>query len=344
MPIVSPVAGFSTSIPADTAPGALMARVYCPDQGAASRSSTITSRPGPPVPEPAAVVAGEEPEQAEPERDQREDQADEATTGAAEPQPRRAVVVLDPDRDQAHARRLPGGRPEDQQVGGSEHDPGAEPEDEPRSRDPVGVAERGDDEAEQRGDQEEDPVEDHAVDEHRHRARDQADVLRGLAARAPDQPPEDALEPVVELHRHVADLAADVAQQADALGGDRRPDLGRLGDPLDQLLDLVRRRAAAPRRGRRARSRAPRPRPARPPGWRACAGARPAPRRTRAPARSPARPPGSRARGRSSPRSPTPARRRCPSPRRRARRRGLRSRAVGPAAAADLSASSPSRT
>ena len=35
-------------------------------------------------------------------------------------------------------------------------------------------------------------------------------------------------------------------QQADALGGDRGPDLGRLGDPLDQLLDLVRREQLLP--------------------------------------------------------------------------------------------------
>ncbi len=106
--------------------------------------------------------------------------------------------------------------------------------------------------------------------------------------------------------------AADVGEQADALRGDRGPDLGRLGDPLDQLLDLDRWRAGDPRlrsavsessaamiasvtsgleiasRQRRAgdrHARSPRRRP-----------------RSRARARSPGSRPGSRARGRPPPR------------------------------------------
>ena len=71
------------------------------------------------------------------------------------------------------------------------------------------------------------------------RAPDQADVVGRLRARAADHPTHEALQPVVEAAGDLADLAPDVAQQADALRGDRGPELGRLGDPLDQLLRLV---------------------------------------------------------------------------------------------------------
>ena len=44
----------------------------------------------------------------------------------------------------------------------------------------------------------------------------------------------------------LADRAADVLEQADALGADRGPHLGRLGDPLDQLLGLLAGQQPAP--------------------------------------------------------------------------------------------------
>ena len=50
---------------------------------------------------------------------------------------------------------------------------------------------------------------------------------------------DDPLEAVVEAPGEAADRAADVLDQAHALGADRGADLGRLGDPLDQLLGLV---------------------------------------------------------------------------------------------------------
>ena len=49
-----------------------------------------------------------------------------------------------------------------------------------------------------------------------------------------------------------AHLTAEVLEQPDALRGQRGPDLGRLGDPLDQLLRPRRSRAAGPRPCRRA--------------------------------------------------------------------------------------------
>ena len=63
-------------------------------------------------------------------------------------------------------------------------------------------------------------------------------VATGAAA-AEEELPGDPLEAVIEAARQLADRAADVLEQADALGADRRPDLGRLGDPLDQLLGLL---------------------------------------------------------------------------------------------------------
>ncbi len=50
---------------------------------------------------------------------------------------------------------------------------------------------------------------------------------------------DDPLEAVVEAAGDAADGAADVLDQPHPLGADRRPHLGRLGDPLDQLLGLL---------------------------------------------------------------------------------------------------------
>ncbi len=47
------------------------------------------------------------------------------------------------------------------------------------------------------------------------------------------------LDAAVEPPRGVADRVADVLDEADALGADRGPQLGRLGDPLDQPLRLL---------------------------------------------------------------------------------------------------------
>ena len=61
-------------------------------------------------------------------------------------------------------------------------------------------------------------------------------AVRGLAQRPPHEPLEGAVEAVGDP----ADLPTQVTDQPDALRRDRRPDLGRLGDALDQLLDLLR--------------------------------------------------------------------------------------------------------
>ena len=71
-------------------------------------------------------------------------------------------------------------------------------------------------------------------------------VGRQRPAATEEDPAEDPLEGVVEVAGEFVDLAADVAEQADALGGDRGAHLGRLGDPLDQLLGLLRGEQAAP--------------------------------------------------------------------------------------------------
>ena len=54
------------------------------------------------------------------------------------------------------------------------------------------------------------------------------------------------LEPVVQTARDPTKLAAQVLDQARALGGNRRPNLGRLCDPLDQALGLVARQEPGP--------------------------------------------------------------------------------------------------
>ena len=161
-------------------------------------------------------------------------------------EPPRAVVVLDPDREQAHPRGLPCSRPEGEQIDRAEDDPGADAEDDPRGADALRIPECREDETEQRRDAEEDHVQDHGVEHRSARARDQADVVGRLRARAADHPTHEALETVVEAAGDLADLAPDVAQQADALRGDRGPELGRLGDPLDQLLRLVRSQQPVP--------------------------------------------------------------------------------------------------
>ena len=193
------------------------------------RSSRVTK---PSAPRPSGINA--------------EHQADQPPAGAAKAEPPRAVLVLDPDREQAHPRGLPGRRPEGEQVDRAEDDPGADTEDDPRGADALRVPERREDEPEQRRGAEEDPVQDHAVEHRRAHARDQSDVVGRLRAGPADHPPDEALETVVEAAGDRADLAADVAQQPDALRGDRGPELGRLGDPLDQLLRLVRSQQSVP--------------------------------------------------------------------------------------------------
>ena len=72
------------------------------------------------------------------------------------------------------------------------------------------------------------------------RTGDETDrVDRVRFAGLPQQPPHQPLEGAVEAVADPADLATQVTDQPDALRRDRRPNLGRLGDPLDQLLDLV---------------------------------------------------------------------------------------------------------
>ena len=78
------------------------------------------------------------------------------------------------------------------------------------------------------------------VEADREQAGRGARLQRSLGAGRPAaQPPVPAVEGVVQVAGELAGAAADVLEQADALRGDRRSDLGRLGDALDQLLGLL---------------------------------------------------------------------------------------------------------
>ena len=207
--------------------------------------------------------------------------------------------MLDPDREEAHTGRLADQRPERPQVEASEDHPGRGTEDDAGGRDAVAPEERRED----GGCEQEDAVQNQEVDGEGERTGDETDRVDGCGSGLAQQPPHQPLEGAVEAVGDPADLPTDVADQPDALRRDRRPDLGRLGDPLDQLLDLLRSEQPIPGMvddvGIERPCRGPLDRP----GWRASARATPGPLRTRAPGGSRARPPGSRAPARSPPRS-----------------------------------------
>ena len=83
--------------------------------------------------------------------------------------------------------------------------------------------------------------EDPGVDRDGDAAADEADVVGRPRVRWARRKilRSDPLEEVVDGRRRTRDLAAEVGDQSDALRGDRDPDLGRLGDPLDEHLRLV---------------------------------------------------------------------------------------------------------
>ena len=199
------------------------------------------------------------PSSAETERDQREDEPDEPPASLAEPEPRGAVVVLDPDRQQAHARasgrpspRRSAGRAEPKRI----HDAEAEDDAEASRRPRVAAAPDATK-----------PTSAATARKITFRIRPSSSIARlrvmrptlfvGSRRGRPIRRRKMRSRPSSRRMAMSSHLAADVAQQADALRGDRRPDLGRLGDPLDQLLGLVGGQQPLPDDGRRAASRAP---------------------------------------------------------------------------------------
>ncbi len=155
---------------------------------------------------------------------------------------------VEPDPQEAHPRSLPGESPEDQQVEGAHRQPYARAQ---RQR-PVRVAlvvavQRRADQGDYRRQGGEGEVDDHRVDPDRQGAADQAGVAGGLLPRGPgDHPARQPLQSRVDAVGEARHLAADVGDQPDPLGGDRGPHLGRLGDPLDQLLGLITRQQPSP--------------------------------------------------------------------------------------------------
>ena len=85
------------------------------------------------------------------------------------------------------------------------------------------------------------------VDRECERAGERPGALGGLGPLlSPRDPPHDPLDRTVGRARDLPDLAPDVVQEPDALGGDCGAHLGRLGDPLDELLRLVAREQPLP--------------------------------------------------------------------------------------------------
>ena len=224
-------------------------------------------------------------------------------------------LVLDPDREEPHPRRLARERPEHDQVARGRRAPtpplrarstGA------REASPAVEEARGD-HPEQRGHARTIPFRIAASAAVASAAGHEADACPGARVarrRAPGARPARGRRRCGRPP--VAHLAADVGDQADALRRQRLAHLGRLGDPLDQALGLVARRAGAPRCGRRARSRAPARRILEL-GLASVRSKRLLRGPARARARRRARPPRFRARARSPPRSRPRAPRPCPS-------------------------------
>jgi hypothetical protein len=131
-------------------------------------------------------------------------------------------------------KRIPGVCP-DERVARGDDDPGADAERKPGGADAVAPKQRRD----HGRSPQEGGVDDRGVNDQREQPGDEPDGAHRLGTWAPDHPPHHALEQIVEPAGDLGDLAAEVTDQAHAMGGDRRPDLRRLGDPLDRLLDLV---------------------------------------------------------------------------------------------------------
>ena len=88
--------------------------------------------------------------------------------------------------------------------------------------------------------QQQDPAQNRRVEADRQQPRAAPGVDRPLRARRPPaRLAKQALELVIEPPGRAARGLAHVLQQPEALRGDRRADLGRLGDALDQLLSLL---------------------------------------------------------------------------------------------------------
>ena len=154
------------------------------------------------------------------------------------------------DADETHPRRLPGERPEAEQVDGAERQPGGRAD---RDRDARAAVRRCRRRrcrpASTRATSAVKPrlTKTPSITIARARLTDAGMVGRHAgAAGGRRSGGRSRSKRVVEAARHVADRAADVLDQARALGADRGPHLGRLGDPLDQLLRLLAGQQPAP--------------------------------------------------------------------------------------------------
>ena len=145
------------------------------------------------------------------------------------------ALVLDPDREEAHPRRLPGERPEGEQVEGAEDDPGGGAEDQPGGRDAVAAERRGEHSA---ADSRKAPLRITPSNRNAIAAGDQPESPVGSRRGLPNSRRTKRSRPT-SRRSATGGSGGRCRDQADALRGDRLADLGRLGDPLDQLLGLV---------------------------------------------------------------------------------------------------------
>ena len=189
----------------------------------------------------APAIVEDDHREADTETEHREHRPDQPPDCPAGSDPALAIGV-EANREQAHADRLPGKRPERRQVEGTEDDPESAPEHDSSGGRPLVVAEHtADRDPEDGRDAEEGQVDQRPVEEGAYRAREEADVDlvgrgRSLAA---EHPVENVGDRDVDAIGDLTDAAADVLDQADALRGDRCAHFGSLRDALDQPLHLI---------------------------------------------------------------------------------------------------------